>query len=183
MKKKSLIGFLSIMFFAFGVYADDAVTPRELFTKVGEAVMFIIENGDEGVKAMSEKAADNPFIWKDTYVFVFKCEDKLLAAHPNTNLIGNKGVWNLKDPNGKLIMQTLCEVASANENGGWFDYYWPKEQSKTAKTTAKGLGDKETLARKISFCIQVPGTPYQVAAGIYDDTLSVEELNAKIAEW
>lgn len=170
----------------FGIASNaiaQEVTPRELFDKASEAVLFIMENGEDGVAAMSEKAADNPFIWKDTYVFVFNCGKKVLAAHPNTKLINNPAVWNLKDPKGKMIMKTLCNVADGNENGGWFDYMWPKKQSKTSKTTAKKLGDVETLARKISFCIQVPGTPYQVAAGIYDDSLSVQDLNAKTKEW
>jgi len=181
--KKLLMATLLMFCLSMNALGEDAVSPRELFDKVGGAMVFVMENGDAGVRAISEKAADNPFIWKDTYVFVFKCNEQVLAAHPNPKLINNKSVWNLKDPNGKLIMQTLCKVAAASENGGWFDYVWPKQQSKTAQTTGQKLGDTETLARKVTFCIQVPGTPYQVAAGIYDDTLTVDELNANIKNW
>jgi cytochrome c len=183
MKKNILMTVVLITGLCVNVFGQDAVTPKELFDKVGEAMVFIMENGEAGVQAMSEKAADNPFIWKDTYVFVFQCPKQVIVAHPNPKLINNKAVWKLKDPKGKLIMQTLCEVATNAENGGWFDYYWPKKQTKKSKTTVEKLGDTETLARKVTFSIQVPGTPYQVAAGIYDDSLSVDELNANIESW
>lgn len=37
----------------------------------------------------------------------------------------------------------------------------------------------EQPSRKIAFIIQVPGQPYQVAAGIYNDTITLDELNSK----
>ncbi len=184
MKIKLMTIVLLMMGMGLNIYADSGkATPRELFDKVGQAAIFLLENGEAGLSAMSERASDNPFIWKDTYVFVFKCRNKALAAHPNTKLIGNPVAWNLKDPNGKKIMQTLCKVAASNKNGGWFEYMWPKKQSKTSKTTAKKLGDIETIARKVTFCIQVPDTPYQVAAGIYDDKITIKQLNDKIKDW
>ncbi len=182
MKTKLIIGLVLLFGFSSNSIAQE-VTPKELFDKVGEAVFFIMENGEAGLKAMSEKAADNPFIWKDTYVFVFDCSKKILVSHPNQKLIGNKAIWNLKDPKGKYIIRPLCKVAASGENGGWYDYGWPKKQTKSSKTTASSLGDTETIARKISFCIQVPGTSYQAGAGIYNDTLTVKELNAKIKKW
>ena len=36
------------------------------------------------------------------------------------------------------------------------------------------------LSRNISFVINVEGTPYQAAASLFSDTLSVEELNEKL---
>ena len=52
-------------------------------------------------------------------------------------------------------------------NGVWVEYWWEK------------LGE-EKPARKISFMVQVPGQPFQVTAGIYDDSTSVEELNKSL---
>ena len=34
--------------------------------------------------------------------------------------------------------------------------------------------------RKISYMLKVPGQPYEVGAGIYDETKSLEELNGMI---
>jgi cytochrome c len=47
------------------------------------------------------------------------------------------------------------------------EYQWPKPG--------------ETMpSRKVGFIISVEGMPYAVVASIYDDDLSVDELNAKI---
>lgn len=183
MKKKVLVALLIAFGIHYQVSAEEEVTPRELFEKVSQAVMFLLDNGESGLEAMSERAADNPFIWKDTYVFVLDCDKKMLVAHPNPKLENNPEMWGLEDPDGKLLLPPLCAAAASSPNGGWYDYRWPKKQTKDSKTTATSIGDKETLARKISFTVRVPGTPWSVGAGIYDDSLTVEELDAKISEW
>jgi hypothetical protein len=184
MNKITLIVMLCVISLSSNAFSQDGkVTAKELFEKVGEAVLFLMENGDAALEAMSQPAGDNPFIWKDTYIFTIDCPKKIIVTHPNPNIVNAPKMWNLKDPNGKPLLPNLCKAAAEHENGGWYDYFWPKKQSKDSKTTASKLGDKETLARKISFSIRVPGTDYTLGAGIYDDTLTVEELNAQTKEW
>jgi cytochrome c len=66
-----------------------------------------------------------------------------------------------------LTSNLEISAASKTPTGGWVEYYWEK------------LGET-TPSRKISFAIQVPGTDYTLVAGIYDDTTTVDELNAMV---
>ncbi|MCB2184981.1 MAG: cache domain-containing protein [Deltaproteobacteria bacterium] len=59
----------------------------------------------------------------------------------------------------------MCDGAK-DPKGRWVEYMWPRKKG-------------EQPSRKIAFIIQVPGQPYQVAAGIYNDTITLDELNSK----
>ena len=66
-----------------------------------------------------------------------------------------------KEPN-----QEMCDAGS-KPNGGWTEFYWVQ------------LGETMPM-RKINFSINVPGTKYTLIAGIYDEDISLEELNAQL---
>jgi signal transduction histidine kinase len=74
--------------------------------------------------------------------------------------------WSLQGTNGVYILREICGAAAKNPNGSWIEYQWPKR------------GETEA-SRKVTFVIQVPNTPWQVTSGIYDDNISLEELNSK----
>ncbi|MCF8038767.1 MAG: cache domain-containing protein [Desulfohalobiaceae bacterium] len=76
-----------------------------------------------------------------------------------------KDLENLQDKEGNYFFQGFCQAAK-NPQGGWTAYFWPKPGE-----------PEEEVFRKISFTIQVPNRPYQVSAGIYNDSITVEELN------
>ena len=59
-----------------------------------------------------------------------------------------------------------CEVGR-QPNGGWIEYQWPKP------------GETEP-SRKVSFSIAIPDTAYVVSGGIFNDDLSVAELNKSL---
>ncbi|MFZ1985112.1 MAG: cache domain-containing protein, partial [Desulfatitalea sp.] len=98
------------------------------------------------------------FVYKDTYVYVMQCPE-YMVAHP----------FALDKLQGKDLrpiypfQSTLCQGAT-NKYGTWVEYRWPKP------------GQTEPF-RKITFIINVEGTPYQVAAGIYNDDITVDQLN------
>ena len=161
---------------------EKKVTPRELYYKISSAMMHLMETGEAGLKDISRIGENNPYIWKGTYIFVMNCDKHIFVAHPNKKLIGDTKIWNLQDPTGKHIMPSLCAVAKEHRNGGWIEYKWPKKQTKGAKTTSTRL-DSKMIARKVSFSIRVPGTPYQVCGGIYNDTVSLKWLNTRVRIW
>lgn len=146
--------------------AEEKATPQEVYELILKAVPVVEELGEKGLAAFNDPKGE--FVYKDTYVLVHDCAKMVMAAHPNPNLVGfdlNKIIDKNPDPTKrKNQSQEMCEVAK-RPHGGWVEYYWEK------------LGSSEP-ARKISFAIQVPGTNYVLIAGIYDDTHSVEELNA-----
>ena len=105
-----------------------------------------------------------PWVWKDTYIFVEDCAKKVQAAHPiKPELVGTDFV-SLKDAKGKTVFPAdFCDAAK-KPSGVWFEYWWPKP------------GEKEG-SRKIAYGLSAKGTPYVVAAGVYDDKATIAELS------
>ena len=146
------------------VSANDKATPEEVYDMVLKSAQMIEQLGEEGLKALSDT---KEFIWKDSYVWAVNCSEKKLVAHPNKKLIGLdlSKIYDKNPDESKRKVHNLEMCAGAtNPNGIWVEYWWEK------------LGESKP-ARKVSFMIQVPGQPYQVTAGIYDNTTTIEELN------
>ena len=160
-----LLGLLSVA--PITGFAEEKATPQEVYDMVLKAATVVEQLGPEGLEALSNT---KEFTWKDSYVWAVNCSEKKVAAHPNKKYIGlDLSKRYDKNPDAskkKLHNIELCEGA-ANPNGVWVEYWWEK------------LGEDKP-SRKISFMIQVPGQPYQVTAGIYDDTTTIEELNKTI---
>ena len=151
------------VFVAANVLAEERATAKEVYEMVLNAASVLEGLGEEGLSAFNDPKGE--FVWKDTYVQVYNCEARQCVGHPNPkNLTFPPDVWwNFQDKKGNYLTQNLCE-ASKDPYGGWVEYWWPK------------IGETEP-SRKITFIIQVPNTPYQVSAGIYDDNLTIEELS------
>ena len=116
---------------------------------------------------MCSRTNTEEFIWKDSYVWAVNCGEKRLVAHPNKKLLGLdlSKIYDKNPDESKRKIHNLEMCEGANKpNGIWVEYWWEK------------LGETQA-SRKISFMIQVPGQPYQVTAGIYDDSTTIEELN------
>ncbi len=159
-----------------GAQAEDGhATPDEVVAKVREAAAYLAETGNAGLPMFAE--AVSPFVWKDTYVFVLDCADDITAAHPVNSNIG-RPVSTLKDVDGKPFGRLMCEAA-AYPNGGWVEYMWPRAIEDTSDDALEATGQP---SRKITFVLSVPGQPYQVGAGDYDETLTVEDLEKLIAD-
>lgn len=141
--------------------AQEKAAPEDIIEKTREASEFLSRTREAGLESFNERKGR--WVFKDTYVFVFHCEKGRIIAHPiNPNLIG-KNLMGLKDIRGNYFFAQLC-AAARKPHGGWVEYWWPK------------VGE-EKLYRKISLMIQVPGLSYQVGSGIYDDNISVEDLD------
>ncbi len=140
--------------------AEENATPKDVITKIREASAFLSQSRDAGLETFNERKGR--WVFKDTYIFVFDCDKGRIVAHPiNPKLIG-KNLMGLKDIRGNYFFAQLC-AAAHNPQGGWVEYWWPK------------VGE-EKLYRKVSLMVQVPETSYQVGGGIYDDSMSVGDL-------
>lgn len=156
--------------------ADDGhATPQEVLMKVRAAAAFLEENGSAGLPLFAE--AGSPFVWKDSYVFVLDCTADITAAHPVNSNIG-RPVSTLEDVNGKPFGELMCAAAN-RPNGGWVEYMWPKP---VEDSDGGALEEANKPSRKIAYVLRVPGQPYQVGAGDYEDTLTVKALNKLIAD-
>lgn len=158
--------FIGLIFLvsAQSVPAQDKATPEEVIEKVKAAAEFLSQSGEQGLAEFMDK--NGRWVFKDTYVWVLHCEKGTNAAHTIKPKLVGMPLMGIKDPKGRLFFAEFCDVAK-QPKGGWVEYAWPKV-------------DEKTPSRKITYVLGVPGTPYQVAAGIYDENVSLADLNKMI---
>jgi cytochrome c len=158
--------FMMISSVAFAIEKEEKVTPQDVYDMVLNAVQVLETLGDEGMDAFSDKEGE--FFKGSLYITVWNCDEKRMVFHINPKLIEmREKAWDLQGKKGVYLGRELC-AASKNPNGGWVEYWWPKP------------GETEP-SRKITFIVQVPGRPYQVTAGIYDET-TIENLKKQFKE-
>jgi signal transduction histidine kinase len=168
------IALMALTLFPSPSTAEDGATPQEVIAKVNEAAAYLAEHGESGLSAF--KQADSPFVWRDTYVFVYNCEDGLAnVAHP-VPATKQVALDEDKDADGNVIGPKFCEAA-ANPGGSWFEYPWWKPVKAKA---GEELKYASKTSRKVTYMLDVEGQPYQVGAGVYEDTLSVKKLNEMV---
>lgn len=164
--RANLIAVMSSAIFGFGalpVYAaDEGAGPEEVVAKVHKAAALLAAQGDAGLDVIRDNSSE--FTWKDTYIFVVNCDADQVMANPAFPERQGGDIKQHTDYNGKQYGLELCATAK-RPGGGWLEYVWPRP----------GGGEP---SRKISFVRSVDGLPYQVGAGIYDETVSFEELAA-----
>jgi cytochrome c len=146
-----------------GAADPDAAPPEEVVSKVWAASRFLNEKGASGFAEFNSK--DGRWAWKDSYVFVYDCRLDRMVAHPmRPDLVGRR-LMQITDNNGKVIFKALCKAGS-DPRGGWVEYVWTKP----------GAG---RVSRKISYAKGADiafASGIQVAAGVYDDKVSVPDL-------
>lgn len=144
---------------------QDRATPEEIVSKVQQAAKTLAKAGATEPRAAALapfEQKQGPWVWKNTYVFVVDCAQAIIAAHPvNPELVG-KDATSLLDTQGHPFFYQVCD-ALKKPNGIWLQYWWPKP------------GQKEG-SRKISYALRAGTTSYVVGAGVYDDKLTIAEL-------
>ena len=143
-------------------FAGEKATIDEVYAKVVEGVQVLEQLGEQGLEAFN----GNEFAWKDTFLLAVDCENKRIAATPNTPLIGASSDAISCKKTGKKLIDPACQDTSAT--GLWTEYYWPN-RSKDG-----------TIERRLSFTIPVKGTPWLVVGSVWDENTTAEELNASL---
>ena len=86
--------------------------------KVREAADYLAKKGRGGLEIFNK--ADSPFVWKDTYVFVFDCAAGITdLAHPVAST-RNRWVATDKDEAGNVVGPKIC-MAAERPAGGWVE--------------------------------------------------------------
>jgi cytochrome c len=153
------LGIVSLLSFTSAV-AIESATPQEIVAKTKTAAMILAKEKESALPEFN-KPYGSKWAWKDTYVFAYDCTADKMVGHPKAALVG-KPIMDLKDKKGNLFFANLCEAAQKSK-GGWVEYWWPKPGS-------------DEGYRKITYTINVPGTNFQVGAGIYDNKISISDL-------
>lgn len=141
-------------------FARETATPREVVQQVKRAARLLVENEPEALRQLRDPMSS--FRWKDSYVFVVSCQENTVianAAFPDR--VGTQ-IKEHVDYAGMHYGLQLCAISELR-GSGWLEYSWLP------------VGGDEPR-RKVSFVTNVPGTAYQVGAGIYDDLVSIQSL-------
>ena len=140
---------------------QSSASAAEVIQKTREAAAYLAKEGDKGIATFKSKNAQS--FWKtDGYIFVIDCEHGKLLAHPIFVLAGMP-LRRMHDSLNKPLAKPLCENGS-RANGGWFEAHLSRPNETKAR-------------RKMIYVRPVPDTTYQVASGIYDATVTAEDLN------
>jgi cytochrome c len=159
------LGLVLLMSWASIVTAQEKTTPQEIVNKVQEAARVLAKSAATRPAAAALEQFDQkqePWVWSDTYIFVVDCGQAIIAAHPTRPELIGKDATSLLDTQGHPFFYQVCD-ALKRPNGIWLQYWWPKP------------GQKEG-SRKISYALRAGNTQYVVGAGIYDDKLTIAEL-------
>ena len=128
----------------------------EVVEKVEQAIDLL--RADEELALTVLRDPDSDFVWKDTYVFVLDCDADRVVANPVFPELVGGDVKQHGDFAGYPYGLDLCRTADA-PGGGWVEYFWvPPGQEKPV--------------RKLSYIRSAMGTTYQVAAGVYDYSMT-----------
>ncbi len=99
--------------------ATEQGTAPEAEAMVKKAVAFIKTGGPD--KAYDEFTHGKGFKDRDLYIIVYDLNGKNLAQGANPKLVG-KDLINLKDPDGKPLIQMFVELAKT-KGKGWIEGY------------------------------------------------------------
>jgi cytochrome c len=104
---------------AGAVQAADQGTAAEAEAMTKRAVAYLKANGPE--KAVEEFTNGKSFKDRDMYISYYDLSGKVLGHGANAKLVG-KDLTMLKDPDGKLFIQMLCDLAKT-KGKGWSESY------------------------------------------------------------
>jgi cytochrome c len=142
--------------------AEDRATAQEVIAKVRQAASELSKSHN----VVQFNARSGPWVWKDSYIFVVDCDKMVNAAHPIRGDIRGVPMATIKDAKGNSLYPdppAFCTEAR-KPAGVWTEYWWVKT-------------DETQGSRKISYHLGAEGTQYVVAAGIYDDKLTIAQLS------
>jgi len=99
--------------------AEQPGSPAEAEAMVKKAVAYVKANGRE--KAAEEFTNGKTFKDRDLYISYYELTGKVIAHGANAKLVG-KDLIGLKDPDGKLLVQMITDLAKT-KGKGWTASY------------------------------------------------------------
>lgn len=96
---------------------------KQLVTFVQRAAGLVASQGEAAFSAFRQKGSE--WFQGDSYLFVFDLAGVNLC-HPAQPDLEGKNLLDLKDINGKLIVQSLLRAVSGEGRAGWTQYQWPR---------------------------------------------------------
>jgi cytochrome c len=150
--KKVLAGIALVTCVVLGsVFAVQAASLDDAKAMAEKAMAYMKANGKD--KAIAEY--NNPkgqFVKGDLYIIAQGFNGVMLANGGNPKLVGQNHL-EVKDPNGKLFVQEMVQVAKT-KGTGWVEYSW------TNPTTKK-------VQAKKTWVMRVEGADFYIGCGVF----------------
>jgi cytochrome c len=108
--------------------AADKASANEAVAMVKKAVALVKSDGREKAFAAFADPANKDFHDRDLYIYVYDMNGLSLAHGANPKMVG-KNLLNMKDNEGKPMIQEMVKVAK-EKGSGWVDYQWPNPVTK-----------------------------------------------------
>jgi cytochrome c len=120
--------FIAAMLMSAFASAQERATADEATSFVKKAVAHLKKQGKE--KAFSDFAdtQNKEFHDRDLYIFVYDLKGVCVAHGNNPKMVG-KDLSQMKDANGKALIQDFIHVANT-KGSGWVEYSWPNPVTK-----------------------------------------------------
>ena len=161
MKKLAALCVVSLAVVTAGsIRAREAATPQEAYAKVTAAAIYLAKTGEDGIESLGN--ADRGFIWKDSHVWVARCESNSCIPNPRSRAAQLKITEAKCFKTGKLYILDLCDRVD-NPRGAWTTYY----------VQAQGT---QQPRRMVAYMRQVAGRPFQVIASVADAVSTMDDL-------
>jgi signal transduction histidine kinase len=119
---------LALGVLALPALAVDKASPNEAVAMVKKAVALVKSDGKEKAFAAISDPANKDFHDRDLYVYAYDLNGVSLAHGTNPKMVG-KDLLNMKDNEGKPMIQEMVKVAK-EKGSGWVDYKWPNPVTK-----------------------------------------------------
>lgn len=116
---------------ALPAVAADKASANDAVKMVKKAVAMVKSDGKDKAFAAFADPANKDFHDRDLYVYVYDLNGISLAHGDNPKMVG-KNLLNMKDNEGKPMIQEMVKVAK-EKGSGWVDYKWPNPVTKAVE--------------------------------------------------
>ncbi len=132
---------------------------KNYLTLAKRSIAHLYDSGRTDAAAMKEATAILTKLdyGNDGYFFVYDFQGNCLVHARQQGLVG-KNLWELKDTNGKLVIQDL--ISRARQGGGFEDYVWEKPSNHNTALTPKR-----------TYVIALPNWGWMLGTGVYLDDI------------
>ena len=165
---------LCIGYYTYKSYKEELTTQKR--TQLRELVNLastkalktykLSENSSEFKRKIRDDFANVRFEDGTNYFFIYDFNG-ITLSNIKESLIG-KDLYNLRDKNGKFILQEFIKLVKSDAGEGVFDYLWPSKE------------DENKLVTKLAYAKRIGDSPYFIGAGVY--TNDIDALISKFVK-
>ncbi|HEY8100626.1 MAG TPA: cache domain-containing protein [Burkholderiaceae bacterium] len=123
--------FIAAMMVSLVANAQQRASADEAVAFVKKAVTYLKKHGKEKAYADFADLHNKQFHDRDLYIFVYDLKGICVAHGNNPKMVG-KDLSQMKDANGKTIIQDFIELVNT-KGSGWVEYSWPNPVTKNVE--------------------------------------------------